>query len=62
MVGKITGFIADKGANIANMLNRQMGDHAYNIIDIDGDFSEDDLTTLKEIDGIIMARLLTCNK
>ncbi len=62
MVGKITGLLAEKGVNIANMLNRHMGDHAYNIIDIDGDFSQDDLHGLQEIEGIIMARLLECKK
>ena len=60
MVGQITGKIAEKGVNIANMLNRQKGDYAYNIIDIDGDFTEADVDELRAIDGIIMARLLRC--
>ncbi len=60
MVGKITGLLAEKGVNIANMLNRHKGEFAYNIIDIDGDFSEDDLQSLQGIEGIIMARLLPC--
>ncbi len=62
MVGQITGLLAEKGVNIANMLNRQEGDYAYNIIDIDGEFADADLEALKKIDGIIMARLITCSK
>ncbi len=62
MVGKITGMLAEKGVNIANMLNRQEGDYAYNIIDIDGEFAETDLEKIKAIDGIIMARLIVCSK
>ncbi|MBN1560814.1 phosphoglycerate dehydrogenase [candidate division KSB1 bacterium] len=62
MVGQITGKMAEKGVNIANMLNRQKDDFAYNIIDIDGDYSQADVEKLKSIDGIIMARLLNCKK
>jgi D-3-phosphoglycerate dehydrogenase len=62
MVGQITGQLAAKNVNIANMLNRQKENYAYNIIDIDGDFTEADLDELKTIDGIIMARMITCTK
>lgn len=62
MVGKITGRLAEKRINIANMLNRHKGEYAYNIIDIDGNISTADIEELKAIDGIIMARLLTCKK
>ncbi|MBN1479432.1 phosphoglycerate dehydrogenase [candidate division KSB1 bacterium] len=62
MVGQITGVMAEKGVNIANMINRQNGDFAYNIIDIDGDFTATDVDGLKNIDGIIMARLLMCKR
>lgn len=62
MVGQITGILAEKGVNIANMLNRQEGEYAYNIIDLDGEFSEADLDELKKIQGIIMARLVVGSK
>ena len=62
MVGQITGLMAEKGVNIANMINRQNGDYAYNIIDIDGDFTEADIDALRHIEGIIMVRLLNCKK
>ncbi len=60
MVGKITSLLADKDVNIANMLNRQKGEYAYNIIDIDGEFSEADVETVRQIEGIIMARIVRC--
>ena len=62
MVGQITGKMAERGVNIANMLNRQKGEFAYNIIDIDGEFTDADLDDIKGIEGIIMARLLRCKK
>ena len=60
MVGQITGLFAEKDLNIANMLNRHKGGYAYNIIDLDGEVSAEDVEALKSINGIIMARLVSC--
>ncbi len=62
MVGQITGLFAQKKLNIANMLNRHKGDYAYNIIDVDGEVTEEDVQALREIDGIIMARAVSCGQ
>jgi D-3-phosphoglycerate dehydrogenase len=58
MVGNITTLLADENINIADMLNKNRGDIAYNIIDIDGDISEEQIQKIREIEGIIMTRLL----
>lgn len=58
MVGNITSVLADENINIADMLNRHRGDIAYNIIDIDGEISEEQIQKIRDIEGIIMARLL----
>lgn len=58
MVGNITAVLADQNINIADMLNKHRGDIAYNIIDIDGEISEDSVQKIRDIDGIIMVRLL----
>jgi len=60
MVQKITGVLADRDVNISNMLNRHQEDHAYNIIDIEGNISDDALDELRNIDGVIMARTIKC--
>ncbi len=60
MVGQITGVLADKDINITNMLNRNKGDFAYNIIDVEEEVIEEDLTRLNDIDGVIMVRALKC--
>jgi len=62
MVGNITTVLADENINIADMLNKNRGDIAYNIIDIDGDISEDQLQKIRDIEGIIMVRLLPPKK
>lgn len=58
MVGNITSVLADENINIADMLNRHRGDIAYNIIDIDNDISEEQVQKIRDIEGIIMVRLL----
>ncbi len=58
MVGNITSVLADEDINIADMLNRHRGDIAYNIIDIDGEITDDQVQKIRDIDGIIMVRLL----
>ena len=62
MVGQITGVLADKDINITNMLNRNKGDYAYNIIDVEQGIENLDLERLRAIDGVIMARTLECGK
>ncbi|MCG8306966.1 MAG: phosphoglycerate dehydrogenase [Cytophagales bacterium] len=58
MVGNITSVLADENINIADMLNKNRGEIAYNIIDIDGGISSEQIQKIRDIDGIIMVRLL----
>ena len=58
MVGNITSVLADEDINIADMLNKHRGEIAYNIIDIDSDISEAQVQKIRDIEGIIMVRLL----
>jgi len=58
MVGNITAVLADENINIADMLNKHRGDIAYNIIDIDGEISEESINKIRAIGGIIMVRHL----
>lgn len=58
MVGQITSILADHKVNIADMINRGKGDHAYNIINIDNDIDEQGIQKIKSINGVIMVRVL----
>ncbi|RKD85164.1 phosphoglycerate dehydrogenase [Mangrovibacterium diazotrophicum] len=59
MVSQISSLLASEGLNIANMLNKNRADIAYNIIDLDGSCPGADLADkLKSIEGIIMVRIL----
>lgn len=59
VISQITTILAQEGINIDNMLNKNKGDIAYNIIDIDNtNLSGSVLEKMKAIAGVFMVRLL----
>ncbi len=58
MISEITSLLADNSINIGDMLNKSKGDLAYNIIDVDGEVSQDVLDKLQAVDGIIFAKVI----
>ncbi|MBK5278709.1 MAG: 3-phosphoglycerate dehydrogenase, partial [Bacteroidia bacterium] len=62
MVGKITNVLAEQNINIADMLNKHRDELAYNIIDIDGSISENQVEKIRQIEGIILAWALPPNR
>ena len=58
MISEITSLLADNNINIGDMLNKSKGELAYNIIDIDGEVSDDILDKLHKVDGIIVAKII----
>lgn len=56
MVGQITTILAEHHINIADMINRHLGDVAYNIIDIEGTVKQDQLDKIRAVEGIILVR------
>ncbi len=59
MVSQITAILALHNINIANMLNRNKNEVAYNIIDTDCfDVSQEVQQKIATIDGVLMVRIL----
>ena len=59
MVSQITTILAQDNINIANMLNRNKNEVAYNIIDTDqNEIPDKVLQNIKAIDGVLMVRIL----
>lgn len=59
MVGQITTALADADVNIANMLNRNRNEIAYNIIDVyRKEVDQNILDKVKEIEGVTMVRTI----
>lgn len=58
MVGQISTLLADAGLNIADLLNKSLGQLAYTLIDVDGEPSDAVMARIRAIHGVLAARLL----
>ncbi|MGN0814276.1 MAG: phosphoglycerate dehydrogenase [Candidatus Coproplasma sp.] len=58
MIAQFTAAVSAKGINIANLLSKGKGDYAYSIIDIDSPATEDIVTAIAAIDGVLKVRVL----
>ncbi len=62
MVSKITSEVSDVNLNIVDMTNRSYKDHAYTIIDLEGDIAESDfgalVKRLEGIEGMVTTRVI----
>ncbi len=56
MLAQISTVISDAGINIDNMTNRSRKEYAYTVVDINGDISQDVLSAVQNIDGVIRVR------
>ncbi len=57
MVSQITTLLADENVNIADMINKSKGDYAYNIIDIDGEITEEQIILIDQLHVNLLASL-----
>ena len=58
MLSSFSTMIADKGINIANMLNKSRNDYAYTIIDADEEISNEILDAISAMDGVLKTRVI----
>ncbi len=58
VLNSITGFISEKGINIANLSNGSKGDYAYTIVELDTAAPADSAEALAAIEGVIRVRAL----
>jgi D-3-phosphoglycerate dehydrogenase len=62
MVGQITSVLAQHKLNIEDMLNKNKGEVAYNIIDVSGNLPANIKAELGAIDGVLLVRVIeNCN-
>ncbi|MEE9303935.1 MAG: 3-phosphoglycerate dehydrogenase family protein [Thiotrichaceae bacterium] len=58
MVGQISHVLGNSSANIHHMVNNSQGDLAYTLIDVDSRLTDDCVSGLSSIDGVLKVRLL----
>jgi len=58
MVGQITSVLAKANLNITDMLNKSKNGNAYTMLDLEAAVTEDVLSELKAIDGVLKVRVI----
>ena len=58
MVGQISTCLANAGLNIEDLLNKSVGDLAYTIVDVNGPVTEETMSELRAIEGVLTLRNL----
>lgn len=58
MIATITDTISKDGVNIANFEDKNRGEIAYSIIDVDTDVSDQVVEDIKKIDGVVRVRVI----
>ncbi len=58
MVGQISTIMAEANLNIHDMINQSRGDIAYTIVDVDSEIPSSVVNTIKQLDGIMIARII----
>ena len=58
VISKITSVMGDAGINIEEMANKSRGDYAYSLLDVSTAVSDDVVSKLNAIDGVIKVRIV----
>jgi len=58
MVGQISTLLAERGFNIADLLNKSRGELAYTLVDVEGEVPDSLLAEIRAINGVLSARLI----
>ena len=58
MIARFTKLMADLGVNIENLTNKNKGDFAYTLIDVDNTLTKETIEELKAIEGVSRVRVV----
>ena len=58
MIATITDVISKSGMNIENFENKNRGDVAYSILDLDSDDLDSVVAELEKLDGVVRVRTI----
>ena len=58
MFGQLTSVVAAEGINVSDMVDKSKGDYAYAIIDCDDPATEQLVSKLQAVEGVIKVRVI----
>ena len=56
VLGSVLSILADFNLNVLDMVNKSRGEVAYNIIDVEGDISDELAQKIEQVEGVIRVR------
>ncbi len=59
MLSQITTVLSDEGVNVENLTNKSRGEYAYTVVDIGSRVTDQEITTIRAIPGVLRVRYLT---
>ena len=58
MIGQLTSVVAAEGINVSDVVDKSKGDYAYAIIDCDDPATEQLVSKLQAVEGVIKVRVI----
>ncbi|RLQ23110.1 3-phosphoglycerate dehydrogenase [Seongchinamella sediminis] len=58
ILGSVLSILADENINVIDMLNKSRDDIAYNLIDVEGDITDEILERMRVLEGVINVRMI----
>ena len=58
VISRVTSLLGEYGLNIDEMLNKNRGEVAYNIIDVSDSVPDELIEKLRQVDGVVAVRLI----
>lgn len=58
MLGQVTSILAEAEINIVDMMNKSRGDVAYNLLDIEGDITDEVVEHIRAVEGVLSVRVV----
>lgn len=58
MISKLSAILGDANINISDMTNKSRGDYAYSLLDLESPVTEEVVSSLQAIDGVLKVRVI----
>jgi D-3-phosphoglycerate dehydrogenase len=58
MLGQVTSLLAEAEINILDMMNKSRGDIAYNVLDVEGEVTDEIVEHIHAIEGVLSVRVV----
>ena len=58
LIGQFTTILGDGDVNVSDLMNKSKGEYAYSLLDLDSEVSEDVVSKLDSIEGVLRVRVI----